>query len=232
MTTTSRVPYANNASLLVVNLLGGPGVGKSTIAHAVVNDLKRSAINAEYVGEFAKDLTWSRDAFLLGEQDYVFAMQNNRLRRLVGQVDVVVMDTSLLLGLLYMPQDFPSSFKQFVVDAYNSYNNLNVVIDRVPHMKYEQTGRNQSAAEAVKIDDHVIDLLTTHNQPYSSFFANDEQVTSNITRLIKPRIQRHPTTDPLDVDVLSNFIRKVDGQHNLGAGALAEKIVEFVKANK
>jgi len=30
----------------------------------------------------------------------------------------------------------------------------------------------------------------------------------------------------LDVDWLSNVIREVDGKHELGAGALAEKIVE------
>lgn len=29
----------------------------------------------------------------------------------------------------------------------------------------------------------------------------------------------------LDVDILSNIIRKVDGNHSLGAGVLAEKII-------
>lgn len=32
-----------------------------------------------------------------------------------------------------------------------------------------------------------------------------------------------------DVDALSNIIRAVDGSHDLGAGALAEKIVEHLE---
>lgn len=33
----------------------------------------------------------------------------------------------------------------------------------------------------------------------------------------------------LDIDHLSNIIRRVDGSNSLGAGALAEKIVEAIK---
>lgn len=33
----------------------------------------------------------------------------------------------------------------------------------------------------------------------------------------------------LDVDRLAEFIRKVDGNHKMGAGILAEEIVEFLK---
>lgn len=33
----------------------------------------------------------------------------------------------------------------------------------------------------------------------------------------------------LDADRLAQFIRQVDGKHNMGAGQLAEQIVEFLK---
>lgn len=35
-----------------------------------------------------------------------------------------------------------------------------------------------------------------------------------------------------DVDELSNFIRRVDGNHDMGAGALAEKICEWLRAQQ
>jgi len=40
-----------------------------------------------------------------------------------------------------------------------------------------------------------------------------------------------PKALALDVDWLANVIRQVDGNHKLGAGALAEKIVEAIAAN-
>ncbi len=43
---------------LVVNLLGGPGSGKSTTAADVFARLKWQDINCELVTEFAKDLVW------------------------------------------------------------------------------------------------------------------------------------------------------------------------------
>ena len=38
--------------------------------------------------------------------------------------------------------------------------------------------------------------------------------------------------NPPDVDWLANVIRSVDGRHTLGAGALAEAIVEAMKGAK
>ena len=33
----------------------------------------------------------------------------------------------------------------------------------------------------------------------------------------------------IDIDALSNFIRQIDGNNQLGAGALAEKIAEYLE---
>lgn len=35
----------------------------------------------------------------------------------------------------------------------------------------------------------------------------------------------------LDVDKLANFIRSVDGNNTMGAGQLAEKIIEFITSS-
>ena len=48
-------------STLIVNLMGGPGTGKSTHAGGTFYRMKRSGINCEYIQEYAKDKTWSED---------------------------------------------------------------------------------------------------------------------------------------------------------------------------
>ena len=41
-----------------------------------------------------------------------------------------------------------------------------------------------------------------------------------------------PAPSMPDVDALAQFIREVDGSHQLGAGVLAERIAEWLKAAK
>lgn len=57
--------------MIVVNLYGGPGVGKSTGAAYVFARLKEAGVVAELVTEFAKDLTWGHSRAILDEvKDY------------------------------------------------------------------------------------------------------------------------------------------------------------------
>lgn len=41
-----------------INVLGGPGVGKSTTAAYVFSEMKRMGLSVEYVPEVAKDFVW------------------------------------------------------------------------------------------------------------------------------------------------------------------------------
>lgn len=166
--------------LIVVNLIGGPGVGKSQLAHAIMSELKRTNMRVEYVGEFAKDLSYRKDFDTLSDQLFVLANQHARIRALVGQVDVVIMDTSLLLGLLYMPADYPSTFAPFLLDVYNSFNNVVFAISRHPDIEYQSWGRNQTLPEAIAKDNEVVDLLTKMQIPYIPIERGDGDVEAII----------------------------------------------------
>ena len=45
-------------------------------------------------------------------------------------------------------------------------------------------------------------------------------------------VPAQPAPSMPDVDALAQFIREVDGSHQLGAGVLAERIAEWLKAAK
>lgn len=47
--------------MIVVNLFGAPGAGKSTGAARIFSNLKMAGINAELVTEFAKDKVWEEN---------------------------------------------------------------------------------------------------------------------------------------------------------------------------
>jgi broad-specificity NMP kinase len=86
---------------LIVNFFGGPGTGKSTFASGVFSKLKHLNYNVEYVQEFAKKLTWEKNNLALDNQFYVSGTQSYFQNMLIGQVDAVITDSPLLIGLLY-----------------------------------------------------------------------------------------------------------------------------------
>lgn len=142
----------------VINLFGGPGTGKSTTAAGLFHIMKLRECNVELVTEYAKDLTWEKRHDVLGDQLYILAKQARRLTRLDGQVDFVVTDSPLLLGLIYQQDTyFPNTFAPFLLDVWNSFDNINFLLRRVK--KYNPIGRNQTEEGAKEIDGDVERML-------------------------------------------------------------------------
>lgn len=151
-----RPSYADNKKLTVVNFFGGPGCGKSTTAAFLFGHMKVSDYKVELIHEVAKDFVWEDWGHIFGEQDWIFAHQHRLTRRLIGHdIDYAVVDSSILLSLFYMPDDFPQSFRPFVRDVFDSYNNINIFIDRNPDLPYVQAGRNEDERQAIEIDQRI-----------------------------------------------------------------------------
>jgi adenylate kinase family enzyme len=167
---------------IIVNLFGGPGSGKSTTAAGVFNKLKLAGVNCEIVTEFAKHITWKKDLNTLKNQIYVFAKQHDRMFHLKEQVDVIITDSPIIMGLIYTDYDKVSpSFEQLVVDEFNrpEAENLNIFIKRVK--PYNPSGRSQSEEEAKEKDQDIINLFNKY-QINASFVNGDEDADSIISR--------------------------------------------------
>lgn len=82
----------------VINLLSGPGAGKSTTAAGLFYQMKLKGINVELITEYAKDMTWEERYNTLSNQLYIFAKQYSRQLRVKNKVDYIVTDSPLLLS--------------------------------------------------------------------------------------------------------------------------------------
>ena len=136
--------------MLVVNLFGGPGVGKSTLAAGIFCRLKRRGFNVELVTEYAKDLTWEKNHCKLGNQLRVFAEQYHRLQRLNGQVDIAITDAPLLASIAYAGPELPPSFAALVADMHRELGGINILLHRTG--PYQAAGRLQAEVEALALD--------------------------------------------------------------------------------
>ena len=132
----------------IINLLGSPGVGKSTIAARVYSELKSKGAHAELVTEFIKDRIWEGNKAALDNQLYIFASQYYRLTRVATQVDFIVCDGPLITEPLYnnYPEPMRSHLNTLVEDVVNQFDNMNYLIKR--SVDYEIRGRLHSQEES------------------------------------------------------------------------------------
>lgn len=156
--------------MILVNLYGGPGAGKSTLRAEIFKRLKVAGVNCEEVPEAAKRYTWEKRYTALACQPYLFGKQLHETEALVGQVDVVITDSPLMLCCLYAdlsPRSYPESFKTAMIDIAKSFTTMDYMIERV--MPYQHEGRGQSSEDADNIGRRCKELLTANDIPFSVF---------------------------------------------------------------
>lgn len=144
--------------MIVLNLFGAPNTGKSTTAFELTAALKKRHIVAELVPEFAKVLSWSENFQALSDQNYVFAKQLHRLKMLEGKVQYAVMDSPLLISLLYRPENYYPSFDKLVVEAFHSFNNETFYLTGIKN--YSSVGRHHSLSQCEQLDPQAGRILS------------------------------------------------------------------------
>jgi hypothetical protein len=121
--------------MLVINLWGGPGAGKTTVAAEVFVKLRqRTTANVELTNEFATELCFEQAKDNLKDQVYLLGNQWHRLWRLSRTgVDVAVCDSPIGIGLAYLHNDevaYQCEYDQLADKLRHVYPTINILIDR------------------------------------------------------------------------------------------------------
>lgn len=168
---------------LVINIVGGPGAGKSTIASGVFNLLKMYQKDAELVTEYPKSLVWEERKKTFDDSLYLFAKQSHIQYSINGKVDYMVTDRPLIMSNMYhnfwmekdWPEEWNKAFYDLVTQTWNLYDNRVYLIERA--FPYQANGRNENEEEALKqdkltkkwLDDLGIDYITVKGDDRAHF---------------------------------------------------------------
>lgn len=198
----------SNKDTLVVGLIGGPCVGKSTIAAEVFAQLKKMGVSVEHVPEYAKTLVWMQKWDELNNQWLVSYRQANLIRSMLGKVDVIVTDAPVILGLYYNRHNpdntsNPDKVEQFI-DTFqkeHNTNRLDVLLDRSPstYDKFDMNGRIHGLTESLAIDKFFKDYLDRKGNYYLYIpDSHDSNVTTVIVEQVMRRLKRNIYDHPLE----------------------------------
>lgn len=173
--------------MILVNLYGAPGSGKSTGAAYVFAKLKMAGVDAELVTEFAKDKVWEESKEAFNNQAYLFGKQYFRISRCADKVDVIVTDSPLPLSIFYNSTEvLGKEFDEMVMKVANSYERMDYLIYRVK--PYNPNGRFQTEEESNKLADKLVDFLDFYKinfKPISGSIEGYDKIVEEIKKALK-----------------------------------------------
>ena len=181
---------------LVINLFGGPGAGKSTTAAYVFSQIKWMGYEAELVTEFVKDLIWEHAVKSVQDQIFIFSNQLFRIRRLLGEVEFIIVDSPVMLSLVY--SDDPV-LHQLARSEHLKMNTYNVALKRA--IKYSTIGRMQSEQEAIGVDEEVSSMLVSQGIDHDVFEGTQgggDQIVNKIVYGINGKYPGQVQATPVD----------------------------------
>lgn len=173
----------------VINLLGPPGAGKSTIMLGLTYQLKTMGLSAENTPEFIKEMIFEESQIdVFGGQNFILAQQNRRLARLVKSTDFVVTDCPLALIASYTPVDYIEGFETFALNLANRYDSVNYFLNRNPEYEFEKENRYHDEASSDAKGLEIKNYLSKNNIKFLELTSGDNVISTIIDNLIEKNI--------------------------------------------
>ena len=165
----------NYKDTLVINLIGGPGSGKSTIAAELFARLKKMGIHCELVTEYIKERIYEENKTIPVNQIAIFGNQHYSINNKIGKVDCIIQDGSFLNNIIYTKENTGKDnipFYELLIYEYNKFNNLDFFIDRGT-IPFETYGRIHNLEQSLKIDKAIKELYNNIGAKYISVESRD-----------------------------------------------------------
>jgi nicotinamide riboside kinase len=173
---------------IVINLIGGPGCGKSIMAAKLFEKLKLKYVSCDISMEYIKRKLREKALKVIESQIYIFGKQQFQLFTMKDEVQVIITDSPLILSSIYDKTDCPH-LKALIIKEFKSYNNLTYFIERDESVEYEQEGRYQDLKGAKEVDKKVRKFMDDHKIPYKVIKGIGKQSRKTILKDVKKGLE-------------------------------------------
>lgn len=140
--------------MLLVNFVGAPGAGKSTMMSGIYFEMKIEGWDVECIHEVSKERILENDQFSLSNEILMFAEKLRRALRL-KKIDVALTDCSLRQSAYYAKGQFGEMGEAFFREVAEDFDNIYVIVERnhayVPHGRMDEASA-EDAGETIIAD--------------------------------------------------------------------------------
>lgn len=171
---------------LVINLIGGPCSGKSTIAAELFARLKKMGIHCELVPEYIKERIYEENKTMPVNQITIFGMEHYAISNKIGKVDVIVHDGSFINNIIYKKKDNPE-FDALIISEYKKFNNLDFFIKR-GNIEFEDYGRIHNLKQSKELDKLIKETYKKYGLIFIEVEARD--AVDKIIPIVLNKIQK------------------------------------------
>lgn len=162
-----------DGEIMRVNIYGGPGIGKSSIAAYVFSELKARRVNVELISEYIKSWAWEEKIPKSFDQHYVFAKQLHSEDKILRHDTHIVTDSPLWMSIGYMKRN-KSSFVEECAAICEKFDvvyphSVNILLKR--DFDYDVKGRYENLDQAIEMDEMIKEILETYVGGYYKEFS-------------------------------------------------------------
>lgn len=201
--------YKNDC--IIVNILGGPGVGKSILTSDIFAELKRRFISAEISPEYIKKKLREGALKAVESQIYIFGKQQYQIFSMKDEVDVIVTDSPFIFCSIY-DKTKNKELESLIMTEFNKYDNLNYLILRDKDVPYEQEGRYQDYDGASEVDREMKNFLLKHKIEHKTVYGIGEDVKKNIINEIVEKLYNKNKVNKIEELSYVDGDNKIEGQ--------------------
>jgi len=173
----------------VINLLGGSGCGKTTVAAGLFYEMKRNGVSCEFVQEFVKTWVYQDKVIVHADQKTILEEQYKRESVLYGKVEYIITDSPFILSPIYEKFNYELNETedgaiQLLKNAKEQgVSHINFLLNRT--IPFDHYGRYEDEETAKKIDVAVKDFLVYNELDYYEItrFDQDAKICEIIQQL-------------------------------------------------
>ena len=164
---------------VLINLLGQPSSGKTSLAAKLFSYFKDKQINVEFSPEYVKSWAWENRRISPYDQYYIFGKEAHHQSMLFNKVDFIISDSPVMLTAFYhMYYNNKNSLKYACRDFYKvaeERDKVKIMTYFLPRKKeYVQEGRFQTQEEADYLSYMLKNWLDSEKIPYKELICEDE----------------------------------------------------------
>lgn len=173
-------------SSVIVNLFGGPGVGKTSLGSDIFAQLKKKHISVELVPEVAKQMIYQSNQAAIKYQFFIGNTQLFWQKSVEDHVDVVIAESPYILSSVYN-QTHPHLTSGFI-EEFKKQNNINYFILR-KNNAFDVSGRIHSFEESKSLDKEILNMLKSNSIDFREIELNQYTVEEILKDIFERNIK-------------------------------------------